>query len=112
VGEDGTTLTDRDIRAIAEHVFRRQSKLLASATVKVVDRLRRSGDAASPAPEVSVVLSGHGGFLAEEALKNAGNFAEWIRLESVLGQDLSRSAPAYAVASLASETASLPTSTR
>lgn len=155
VGEDGSTLADCDVDAIAECVFARQARLVQQALAKGVDRLnRRSAEVSSPSRRASedsrrrpaakarevqakrgaepgrgvprargaiarpsdgelrlpaLILSGHGGFLVDAALRREGklgqlSFGETIRLETLLGPELSRCAPAYAVATLASET--------
>lgn len=156
VGEDGSTLADCDIDAIAECVFARQASLVQRALAKGGARLhRRSGGGAEPGRRTSkgsdrapaspaagggaqqrgaipdgrvrrakgpmprpsegesrppaLILSGHGGFLVDAALRGEGaigqlSFGDTIRLDALLGPDLSRSAPAYAVATLASET--------
>jgi (4-(4-[2-(gamma-L-glutamylamino)ethyl]phenoxymethyl)furan-2-yl)methanamine synthase len=110
VGEDSTTLADCDVTEIAKCVYERQSQLLAKALTRVTSRLdralnRMSAESTSPRTphRRSIILSGHGGFLVDQALKSLEDFAEVVRLEAVLGPNLSRSAPAYAVASLAAE---------
>ena len=50
-----------------------------------------------------VVMSGHGDFLVEAALAACGWDGERIRLNEVLGPELSRCAPAFAIAVLAAE---------
>jgi uncharacterized hydantoinase/oxoprolinase family protein len=115
VGEDSSTLADCDVTEIANRVYHRQSQLLAQALGRVARRLDRmlekQGTGQKPAepssPQApsrrSIILSGHGGFLVDQALRDHAEFAEVVRLETLLGPDLSRSAPAYAVASLAAE---------
>lgn len=109
VGEDGSTLADADISAIAEHVFRRQAEVLARAIGKVSYRLdRQRGEECFS--HKTAILSGHGDFLAQAALQRIEPFAHTIAVGSILGGDLSRSAPAFAVASLAAERALRETS--
>jgi probable H4MPT-linked C1 transfer pathway protein len=102
VGEDGSTLADQDITAIAEHVFRRQSQALARAICKVSKRLDRTRPETASS-EKSIILSGHGDFLIQAALGHLDSGLETIALDRLLGRELSRSAPAYAVACLAAE---------
>lgn len=102
VGEDGSTLADGDITAIAEHVYRRQALALARAIGKVSCRLDQRS-AAERSSQKTAILCGHGEFLAHAALQQVPTFADTIALGSILGPELSRSAPAFAVASLAAE---------
>ena len=158
VGEDGSTLTDSDIDAIANSVMATQRRLLGRAMQRVTSRQRNaqtpsassnpSSESSSPpihsgpangsrrprpsgAPSVLptaanghpplrpvsakkegdqglVLLSGHGGFLMDGVLQGdqeeAYSLEKTVRFADLLGADLSRSAPAYAVAVLASET--------
>lgn len=106
VGEDGSTLADRDIADLAEHVFRKQASLLARAIRKVSDRLDRRAKV-SESHKKSVLLCGHGAFLAHAALELIAPFADTMAIDGMIGPELSRSAPAFAVASLA--TAPVPT---
>ena len=117
VGEDGSTLADADIDRIAEQIAASQTKLVAKALTKVSatyhkkqsTRIKKS---VAPLPKESnlsdhafecVAMSGHGDFLIEAALVACGWDGERIRLRELLGPDLSRCAPAYAIATLASE---------
>jgi probable H4MPT-linked C1 transfer pathway protein len=102
VGEDGSTLADCDIDAIGQSVMSKQVKLLRRSLEKVLGRI---GDATSI---TSMICSGHGSFLLRQALEdgllaNRFGLTEQIWLEDKLGDGLSRSAPAYAVAQLAAE---------
>ena len=90
VGEDGSTLADTDIDRIAEQIAAAQTKLVAKAFT-------------SHHAFECVAMSGHGDFLIEAALAAHGWDGERIRLRELLGPDLSRCAPAYAIATLASE---------
>jgi len=131
VGEDGSTLTDADIDAIATAVLRAQCRLLTRSMSTVMQRTAESRNgrmqpASSPAPsgrqrkvaaatssspsleDGLLILSGHGGFLVDSALQGElrGRMGtlEPLRLADQLGSELSRCAPAYAVAMLAAET--------
>ena len=102
VGEDGSTLADSDIDAIGQCVMNQQVKLLRKSLEKVLGKV--PGDR-----QVShIISSGHGGFLLRQTLEDgtlAQRFGlqEQIWLEDRLGQEHSRSAPAYAVSQLAAE---------
>jgi probable H4MPT-linked C1 transfer pathway protein len=106
VGEDGSTLADQDITAIAEHVFRRQSQALARAIRRVSKRLDQTR-AETNSSQKAIILSGHGDFLIQAALDHLESGLETIALDTLLGRELSRSAPAYAVACLAAERISI-----
>jgi len=114
VGEDESTLADADVTAIAEHVLERQARMLSKAIARVERRLTGSGAANGsqackepPCDALSLVFSGHGGFLVERALAGVTRFGETVRWDAVLGPDVSRSAPAYAVCKLAAESPEL-----
>jgi hypothetical protein len=100
VGEDSSTLADQDVTAIAEHVFQRQTSLLARAIRKVSGRLDRRL-IQEESPQKSIVLCGHGEFLAQAALELVAPFSDTIAVGEMIGPELSRSAPAFAVAALA-----------
>jgi uncharacterized hydantoinase/oxoprolinase family protein len=68
---------------------------LAGAIAKVRDR--------TPAAPASVILSGHGEFLAQAALATLPAAGPTISLTEKLGLSLSRCAPAHALAVLARE---------
>jgi len=93
VGEDGSTLADVDIDQIANQIATAQTKLVAKAIAKISGRTKFD----------CVALSGHGDFLIDGALAACGWEGERIRLRQTLGDDLVRCAPAYAIATLASE---------
>ncbi len=93
VGEDGSTLADIDIDQIANQIASAQTKLVAKAFAKVTGGLKFD----------CVALSGHGDFLIDAALAVCGWEGPRIRLGETLGSHLSRCAPAYAIATLASE---------
>lgn len=102
VGEDGSTLADSDIDAIGQCVMGKQVKLLRRSLEKVLGRIE------SQPRVMHMICSGHGGFLLRQALEdgllaNRFGLSEQIWLSDKLGEGLSRCAPAYAVAQLASE---------
>lgn len=117
VGEDGSTLADSDIDRIAVQIAAAQTKLVAKAFMKVTATYTkkpstRTKKSLTPLPKESILnahsfecvaMSGHGDFLIESALAACGWDGERIRLQELLGPDLSRCAPAYAIATLASE---------
>jgi len=119
VGEDGSTLADTDIDRMAEQIAATQTKLVAKAFTKVAASCSKKTSSAekkkkpvaravtklesSSHPFECVAISGHGDFLIEAALAVCGWDGERIRLKELLGDDLSRCAPAYAIATLASE---------
>lgn len=131
VGEDGSTLADSDVDAIAKAVYHAQAVTIASGIRKMLDRLaicRESADTQSQASKAKtavkkakgpprklndqagcsdsvtrVIFSGHGDVLVDLALKKAGWTGPSTRLSETLGPTLSRCAPAYSVAVLASQ---------
>lgn len=117
VGEDGSTLTDSDIDVIATQVFHAQTSMVAKGVERVLkmaaaSHAKRNKKTATRSKESTsqrslsstcVVLSGHGDFLIEAAVGSLGGAGEYIRLKSSIGETLSRCAPAYAIAVLASE---------
>jgi (4-(4-[2-(gamma-L-glutamylamino)ethyl]phenoxymethyl)furan-2-yl)methanamine synthase len=117
VGEDGSTLADSDIDQLAQQIARAQTQLVSKAFLKLTavstkKATTRSKKTAASNPSASmnaghtfecVAISGHGDFLIEGALAACGWEGERVRLRDTLGHDLSRCAPAYAIAVLASE---------
>lgn len=103
VGEDGSTLADSDIDAICQCVLNKQVQLLKRSLEKVAGRIEGQ-------PEIgTMICSGHGGFLVRQALEDGMlsqrfGLSQQIWLCDQLGEGLSRCAPAFAVAQLASET--------
>jgi (4-(4-[2-(gamma-L-glutamylamino)ethyl]phenoxymethyl)furan-2-yl)methanamine synthase len=95
VAADGDEFNHRDAVAAAQSVWDAQSSQLATAIGKVRSRL--SG------PPQKIVLSGHGEFLARTALALVGEQAPVLSLASELSSDVSRSAPAHALAVIARE---------
>ena len=120
VGEDGSTLADSDIDQLAQQIARAQSQLVARAFLKLTATSTKKGSTrtkkkAETEPILAirgghafecVAISGHGDFLIESALAACGWDGERIRLQDTLGNELSRCAPAYAIAVLASEESS------
>ncbi len=115
VGEDGSTLADSDIDQIAHEICVAQTELISAAIDRVIrsvhrtKKVARKSSAASKSSRDtlwsfdSVVLSGHGDFLIESALAKRGWDGNRIVLSQALGPELSRCAPAYAIAMLAAE---------
>jgi (4-(4-[2-(gamma-L-glutamylamino)ethyl]phenoxymethyl)furan-2-yl)methanamine synthase len=105
VGEDGTTLADCDVDAVANAIFRAQCDVI-SHRVQQVSLALSSRRNARKKPLTSVqhvVYSGHGDFLIDAVIARLGWKVKRTRLQSILGESLSRCLPAYAVASLASD---------
>ena len=117
VGEDGSTLADSDIDQLAQQIARAQTQLVAKAFLKLTaastkKTTSRTKKKAESDPTIinraghtfeCIAVSGHGEFLIESALAACGWDGERIRLQDTFGNDLSRCAPAYAIAVLASE---------
>jgi len=117
IGEDGSTLADSDIDQLAQQIARAQTQLVAKAFLKLTATSTKSSSTRTKKTAVSnpasssqgchtfecVAISGHGDFLIESALAACGWDGERVRLQDALGHDLSRCAPAYAIAVLASE---------
>jgi len=100
VGEDGSTLTDSDVTAIAQAIFDKQVAMLKKGIGRVVARQIRVACASKP---TCLILSGHGGFLIDSSILDGGDFSRPVSLLESIGPELSRCAPAYAVATLAAE---------
>ena len=112
-GRDTAVYIDR----IAEQIAAAQTKLIAKAFTKLsaISTKKQSkqtkklpvqapkGNNSSLHAFECVAISGHGDFLVEAALAACGWDGERIRLQELLGSELSRCAPAYAIATLASE---------
>jgi probable H4MPT-linked C1 transfer pathway protein len=99
VGEDGSTITDCDLDAIASTILKKQAALLRSQKT-------------TKQPNFPLISSGHGDFLIREALKDLLHSKSPYKLSQFslsdqLGQNYSRVAPALAVAQLARETADI-----
>ncbi len=96
VGEDRSTLSAADIDALARGVRQAQLRLLQRAWQRQASHF--------PAARVpQVLMVGHGDFLVEQLLEDAGGGVPLARLESWLGRGVSRCASARAVAVLAAE---------
>jgi probable H4MPT-linked C1 transfer pathway protein len=95
IAADGDEFNHRDAVAMAECVADAQVARLAAAIGQVQSTL--------PAAPQTIVLSGHGEFLAREALDLLQVSASCVSLTAELGPAISRSAPAHALAVLARE---------
>jgi (4-(4-[2-(gamma-L-glutamylamino)ethyl]phenoxymethyl)furan-2-yl)methanamine synthase len=96
VGEDGSTLSSQDIEAMAEEIYEAQVERVRQAMLQVSKAL--NGRAIE-----SIIFSGHGDFLIEDALEKNQWKLPRVRLSDKLGPSMSRCAPAHAVAVLARE---------
>ena len=85
----------RDAVAIAEEIAKTQVQRIAASARRVIDRM--------PSPPEKVVISGHGEFVARRVLGELGLSVPTISLGKELGADVSRCAPAHALAVLARE---------
>jgi probable H4MPT-linked C1 transfer pathway protein len=92
---DHTQFREADAVEVARAVADRQAR-------RATESLRRVVRAMSALPQ-TLVLSGHGEFLARRALASAGLSAELVSLTEVLGPAAARAAAAHAVAVLAGE---------
>ncbi|HTN76625.1 MAG TPA: hydantoinase/oxoprolinase family protein [Pirellulaceae bacterium] len=92
---DDEAFNHRDAAQMAEAIAATQTKLIASAIQTVCDRL--------PSKPATVVLSGHGEFLARRALEELQLSPTLVSLARELRAGVSRSAPAHALAVLARE---------
>jgi len=94
---DTTTFSLNDASSAASAVRDAQVAKLESAIVQVVDRIGR--------PPETLLLSGHGEFILRRLVERLPWACEVLSLSSKLGPQLSRCAPAHALAVLARETA-------
>jgi probable H4MPT-linked C1 transfer pathway protein len=79
------------------------ARSLADAqAVRVSAALRRVA-ASLPSPPATIILSGHGEFLARRVLASCGFSGELVSLSEALGANVARAATAYALAVLARE---------
>jgi probable H4MPT-linked C1 transfer pathway protein len=92
---DATTFEMADAVAAAEVVRRQQTAQIAVAVAQVLGRL--------PDRPENVILSGRGEFLARRVLERLALAAPILSLSQELGPQLSRCAPAHALAMLAQE---------
>jgi probable H4MPT-linked C1 transfer pathway protein len=90
---DASDVSADEAVAMAEWCASRQSRLVARAAAQVA--------AATGGPPGRVVLSGHGDCLARRCLASLGWVVEIVSLPEVLGPEVSRAAPAHALASIA-----------
>lgn len=96
---DSAEFHHRDALELAKALANAQSAKLAIAVQTVKDRL--------PKPPSTIILAGHGEFLARDVLATLGlHSAKVLSLGSELGSLVSRCAPAHAVAVLAREATS------
>ena len=94
---DAGQFNHRDAIVIAQSAAEAQAELIATAIERVV---QRAGDAPK-----SIVLSGHGEFIARRALEQIGIDAPIVSLTQQLGRMLSRCATSHALAVIAQEMA-------
>ncbi len=96
VGEDGNTLSSQDIEWMAEAIYDAQVDRISQAMNQVAKAFNGS-------QVEKLIFSGHGDFLIEDAMeKNQWN-SQRVKLSEKLGPDMSRCAPAHAVAMLTKE---------
>ena len=95
IAADADEFNHRDAAVVAQATADAQASRLAAAIEQVKARL--------PAPLERIVLSGHGEFLARDALELLSIRVPVISLTQELGPAISRSAPAHALAVLARE---------
>jgi probable H4MPT-linked C1 transfer pathway protein len=98
IAGDSEEVNHRDAAAIAQCLADAQAAQLAGAIRQVVSAL--------PSPPEKILLSGHGDFLAMNALRVANVQAKTHSLRDDLGGAISRVAPAHALAVLAREATS------
>lgn len=92
---DGDSFHHKDAVAMAEAIASDQTEKLARAVRQVVDR--------QGAPPQTIILSGHGPFLARRAIAQIGLHCRFLSLADDLSPEISRSAAAHALAVLARE---------
>jgi uncharacterized hydantoinase/oxoprolinase family protein len=95
IAADGVEFNHRDAVALAQAAADAQVSRLAAAAQQVSQGL--------PTAPQTVVLSGHGEFLARAALEKLQFSGRVVSLTKELGSAVSRSAPAHALAVLARE---------
>jgi (4-(4-[2-(gamma-L-glutamylamino)ethyl]phenoxymethyl)furan-2-yl)methanamine synthase len=98
IAADTQEFNHRDAVALAQSAADAQVSRLAAAVRQVCGTL--------PRPPEKIVLSGHGEFLALEAMEFSQITAPVVSLATELGQSVSRSGPAHALAVLARESTS------
>jgi len=92
---DPEQLDQADALVMSQSFADAQASDIRAAVRKVVDRM--------PSLPQTVVLSGHGEFVARRVLSKSGLQTQVISLTEHLGPDMSRAATAYALAALARE---------
>lgn len=95
IAADTEEFNHRDAVQLAQHLAEAQAARLAECMRQVAGGL--------PSPPQAIVLSGHGEFLARDALARVPLSVPLISLAQQLGQSISRCAPAHALAVLAAE---------
>lgn len=95
IGADEDQFNHRDAVVVAQHVAEAQTKRITGAILKVAARLPL-------APEIAVI-SGAGEFLAKRALEATPLRPQLVSLGKELGPQVSKCAPAHALAVLARE---------
>ncbi|MEM9353995.1 MAG: hydantoinase/oxoprolinase family protein [Planctomycetota bacterium] len=88
-----TELTEPQAALVAAEVRHAQTRMLRGAITTVAARL--------PQPPAVIVASGHGGFLLADALAGQSFQANVLDLAAELGPEVSRCAPAHALAVIA-----------
>jgi hypothetical protein len=92
---DENNFNHKDAVAIAQAVAESQTFLIGTALKRLIGEM--------PAPPESIIVSGHGEFLARRVIENLSLSATVVALSKLLGATVSRCATAHALAVLASE---------
>jgi len=92
---DESQFNHRDAAVIAQEVMKAQTDAIAAAATKVMEALE--------GPPETIVVSGHGEFLARKAIEQLDLASRFVSLTRELGWMISRCATAHALAVLASE---------
>jgi probable H4MPT-linked C1 transfer pathway protein len=95
IAADSNEFNHRDAIAISEAVANAQLARIAAAVKQMVRRL--------PQPPTAYIFSGHGEFLVMKGLEDLPSVQRVVRLSAELGVEVSRCAPAHALAVLARE---------
>jgi (4-(4-[2-(gamma-L-glutamylamino)ethyl]phenoxymethyl)furan-2-yl)methanamine synthase len=94
VGEDGSTISDADVERMAESIADAHAHLIAQSMLVHREQFKK--------PTIQrVITSGHGDFVVDAALRQLRWSPKRVRLIEELGEEVSRCAPARAVACLA-----------
>ena len=99
ISASGERFHSRDAAQMAEVASAAQVRLLSKAVQQVTGRL--------PEPPQTIILSGHGEFLAKKVVKASKIDGKTVSLEQELGTRVSRCAPAHGLAVLAREASGL-----